>query len=354
MDNKTVGKSLSSLAMDASELANFLTVDRHIGFNCSSQVLLKSVLEDKHELCFSVVSLLWHKLIATPETQLSEESTSAQQGWRQVVDAMCNVVSASPTKASAAIVLQADKDLYPWIARDDEQGQKMWIVNQRIVKLIVELMRNHDRPESLVIIASASDLLLRATDGILVDGEACTLPQLELLEATARAMKLVLEWGDTGLAVRDSLSNLLKCRLPATTHCLSHPSAHVRALSTSVLRDVLVIGSVKSNSKQEEIQSTKHVSPLSQYLSLGGNIDWHAEIEKCLTWEAQKGHAAGVSNTFLSAASKELGYINIPFLFEYIQARQLIGEWPEQDLAVGVVSVKGQKLDIWREKDIAN
>lgn len=75
---------------------------------------------------------------------------------------------------------QAEKDLQPWIARDDEQGQKMWRVNQRIVKLIAELMRNHDRPEALVILASASDLLLRATDGMLVDGEACTLPQLEV------------------------------------------------------------------------------------------------------------------------------------------------------------------------------
>lgn len=41
-------------------------------------------------------------------------------------------------------------------------------------------MRNHDSSESLVILASASDLLLRATDGMLVDGEACTLPQLEV------------------------------------------------------------------------------------------------------------------------------------------------------------------------------
>jgi hypothetical protein len=56
----------------------------------------------------------------------------------------------------------------------------MWRVNQRIVKLIAELMRNHDSPEALVILASASDLLLRATDGMLVDGEACTLPQLEV------------------------------------------------------------------------------------------------------------------------------------------------------------------------------
>ena len=70
--------------------------------------------------------------------------------------------------------------MQPWIAKDDDQGQKMWRINQRIVKLIVELMRNHDTPESLVILASASDLLLRATDGMLVDGEACTLPQLEV------------------------------------------------------------------------------------------------------------------------------------------------------------------------------
>lgn len=71
--------------------------------------------------------------------------------------------------------------MQPWIAKDDDDlGQKMWRVNQRIVKLIVELMRNHDTPESLVILASASDLLLRATDGMLVDGEACTLPQLEV------------------------------------------------------------------------------------------------------------------------------------------------------------------------------
>jgi GIGANTEA len=152
-------------------------------------------------------------------------------------------------------VLQAEKDLQPWIARDDEQGQKMWRVNQRIVKLIAELMRNHDSPEALVILASASDLLLRATDGILIDGEACTLPQLEvtfsghqifnksfsppimllqsymvsmltiitscecvqLLEVTARAVHLTIKWGDSGVAVADGLSNLLKAcplRLP--------------------------------------------------------------------------------------------------------------------------------------------
>ncbi|GMJ06908.1 GIGANTEA [Hibiscus trionum] len=200
---------------------------------------------------FLVVSLLWHKLIAAPETQLSAEGTSAQQGWRQVVDALCNIVSATPAKATTAIILQADRELQPWIAKNDDQGQKMWRINQRIVKFIVELMRNHDSVESLVIVASASDLLLRATDGMLVDGEACTLPQLELLEATTRAVQPVLKWGKSGLAVTDGLANLLKCRLPATTRCLSHPSAHVRALSTSVLHSILHISSIESNSKVE-------------------------------------------------------------------------------------------------------
>ncbi|XP_010261025.1 PREDICTED: protein GIGANTEA-like isoform X2 [Nelumbo nucifera] len=300
----TMAKSIENFSMDASDLAHFLTMDRHIGLNCSAKVLLRSVLAEKQELCFSVVSLLWHKLIASPETQPSAESTSAHQGWRQVIDALCNVVSASPAKASTAIVLQAERELQPWIARDDEQGQKMWRINQRIVKLIAELMRNHDSPESLVILASASDLLLRATDGMLVDGEACTLPQLELLEATARAVQLVVEWGESGSAVADGLSNLLKCRLPATVHCLSRPSAHVRALSVSVLRDVLYIGSNRSNSKQEGIQAIHGTR--YPYLSLG-IIDWHEDIEKCLKCEAQSRHASGMNITFLGAAAKELG-----------------------------------------------
>lgn len=80
----TIDKGIAGFPIDASDLANFLTMDRHIGFNCSGHVLLRSVLAEKQELCFSVVSLLWHKLIVSPETQPSAESTSAQQGWRQV------------------------------------------------------------------------------------------------------------------------------------------------------------------------------------------------------------------------------------------------------------------------------
>ncbi|KAF5942556.1 hypothetical protein HYC85_020198 [Camellia sinensis] len=199
----------------------------------------------------------------------------------------------------------AERELQPWIAKDDDRGQKMWRINQRIVKLIVELMRNHDTPESLVILASASDLLLRATDGMLVDGEACTLPQLELLEATARAIQPVLEWGESGLAVADGLSNLLKCRLPATIRCLSHPSAHVRTLSTSVLRDILHYAPIKSSRTKQVELSAIHEAPY-RYLDVG-TIDWLADIGKCLTWEAHSRLATGMPIQFLDIAAKELG-----------------------------------------------
>lgn len=229
---------------------------------------------------------------------------AAQQGWRQVVDALCNVVSASPAKAATAVVLQAEKELQPWIAKDDDLGQKMWRINQRIVKLIVELMRNHDSAESLVILASASDLLLRATDGMLVDGEACTLPQLELLEATARAIQPVLEFGEPGLAVADGLSNLLKCRLAATIRCLCHPSAHVRALSVSVLRDILHTGSIRCSPKPLRINGSHN--PSYPYFKLDV-VDWQADIEKCLAWEAHSRISAGLPIKFLDTAAKELG-----------------------------------------------
>ncbi|CAN4116431.1 unnamed protein product [Withania somnifera] len=300
----TSGKGIASFPLDASDLAKFLTMDRHIGFNCNAEDLIKSVLAEKQQLCFSVVSLLWHKLIASPETQPSAESTSAQQGWRQVVDALCNIVSALPAKAATAIVLQADKELQPWIAKDDDLGQKMWRINQRIVKLIAELMRNHDTPESLVILASAPDLLLRATDGMLVDGEACTLPQLELLEVTARAVQPVLEWAESGSAIVDGLSNLLKCRLPATVRCISHPSALVRALSTSVLRAILHAGSIKTRAKRADLNGVR--GPAYKCLNTG-TINWQRDIEKCLTWEASSRSNNGMCTQFLDMAAKELG-----------------------------------------------
>ncbi|CAM8999478.1 unnamed protein product [Rhodiola kirilowii] len=296
--NENFSQDFSSIPSDASDLANFLTMDRHIGFSCSAQVLLRSLFSEKQEICFSVVSLLWFKLIASPETQLSVESTSAQQGWRQVVDALCHVVSALPAKAAAAIVLQAERELQPWTTRDDDQGQKTCRINQRIVKLIAELMRSYDTPESLVILASASDLLSRATDGMLVDGEACTLPQLELLEATTKAVQPILEWGESGFAVADGLLKLLKCRLPATIQCLSHPSAHVRALSISVVRDIMQIGATESTMSQ---------SVVPQEQSKLGIADWRSNIERCFTWEAHSRISSEMTLEYLSIAAKELG-----------------------------------------------
>ncbi|KAJ8480224.1 hypothetical protein OPV22_023951 [Ensete ventricosum] len=129
----------------------------------------------------------------------TERSNSGNWLGGRVVDAICNVVSASPTKASTAIVLQAEKDVQPRIARDDEQGgQRMWRINHRIVKLMVELMRNHASPEALMRIE-------------------------HLLNELRSSWKWQLNQFQLVL-----LSYLLKCRLSATIRCLSHPS--MRAL----------------------------------------------------------------------------------------------------------------------------
>lgn len=96
----------------------------------------------------------------------------------------------------------------------------------------------------------------------------------------------------------------MQCRLPATIRCLSHPSAHVRALSISVLRDVLQSGSIKPNIEQGGRNGIHGDS--YQYVNLG-IINWQADIEKCLTWEAHSRLATGMTTQFLDAASKELG-----------------------------------------------
>lgn len=96
----------------------------------------------------------------------------------------------------------------------------------------------------------------------------------------------------------------MQCRLPATIRCLSHPSAHVRALSTSVLRDILHSSPTKTNSKSVEVNGTNRAS--YKYFNLGV-INWLVDIEKCLTWEAHSRLATGMSIQFLDTAAKELG-----------------------------------------------
>lgn len=102
----------------------------------------------------------------------------------------------------------------------------------------------------------------------------------------------------------DFFGQFMQCRLPATIRCLSHPSAHVRALSTSVLRDILHTGSIKPTSKQVDLNGMH--GPSYQYFNLGV-IDWQADIEKCLTWEAHSRLATGMPIQYLDTAAKELG-----------------------------------------------
>lgn len=301
------GKVIANLPMDASDVASLLTVDRHKWVNDNVGNFVTAVLEEKKDLCVASVPFLWQRLITAPEMQMSVESTSAKQGWRQVVDALCNIVRVSPVKAATAIVVQAERDLQPWVTRDDSQGQQIWRLNQRIVSLLAELLRYHNAPESLMVLANASDLLMRATDGMLVDGEACTTPQLELLEAMAVAAQLSLGWGVPGKAMADGLWNLLKYRLPATVQCLSHSSAHIRALSTSVLRDILHAESLNFRYCKDIPEKNHHF----EHLYYGKDMvaqDWHKAVEQCLTWEAHNRQARGMSVYLLALAANALGF----------------------------------------------
>lgn len=102
------------------------------------------------------------------------------------------------------------------------------------------------------------------------------------------------------------LLNQIQCRLPATIQCLSHPSAHVRALSTSVLRDIMHTGSIGPVPKPPRAQINGMHNPAYQFFNTDV-IDWQADIEKCLTWEAHSRLSNGMSIEFLDTAAKELG-----------------------------------------------
>ncbi|XVF39036.1 hypothetical protein PTKIN_Ptkin01aG0003200 [Pterospermum kingtungense] len=88
---------------------------------------------------------------------------------------------------------------------------------------------------------------------------------------------------------------------------------YVRALSTSVLCNILHTGSIQSNSKQLEINGIH--GPYYQHFSIGV-IDWQGDIEKCSTWEAHSQLARGMPIQFLDTAAKELGcnYFHIAWI----------------------------------------
>lgn len=94
----------------------------------------------------------------------------------------------------------------------------------------------------------------------------------------------------------------MQCRLPATIRCLSHPSANVRALSTSVLRDILHTSSIGSSPKPLQKNGIH-----DQYLNFDV-IDWRADVEKCSTWEAHSRLSNGLSIEYLNTAANDLGF----------------------------------------------
>ncbi|KAG5580247.1 hypothetical protein H5410_050874 [Solanum commersonii] len=93
--------------------------------------------------------------------------------------------------------------------------------------------------------------------------------------------------------------------MPAIVRCVSHPSAHVCALSTSILRDIMYAGSLKPSVKEVEDVNGIH-NPAYQYLSIS-IIDWKADIGKCLMCEANNRLENGMSAQFLDTAARELG-----------------------------------------------
>ena len=75
-----------------------------------------------------------------------------------------------------------ERDLQPWVDNADiPEFVDMWRVNKRIVCLLAELLRLHSAPEALIVVAKHSSIVEQATEGLSVDGEACTMPQLEVI-----------------------------------------------------------------------------------------------------------------------------------------------------------------------------
>lgn len=98
----------------------------------------------------------------------------------------------------------------------------------------------------------------------------------------------------------------MQCRLPATVRCVSHPSAHVRALSRSVLGAMLHAGSSINSDRKLTLPAMNGSAPPYECTNVS-NTDWQADIEKCLTWEAHSRLATGLPIQFVDNAAKELG-----------------------------------------------
>lgn len=300
-----------------------------------------ALLRGRRELGLASIPLLWSRLVSAPETPVCVEGTSARTGWRKVVDALCTLVLAFPSQAAAAIVVQADKDLRPWDLEDGSEGSSpsssptpspspppppighdfqqrsmrvsarqsaVWTVNTRIVNLLAEIFRlDHDSShEAIAILAGSKNVLLRATDGMTVDGEACTLPQLELLECIAITAAHAQTWPGTGPIVANHLIDLLQERLPATVQCLSHGSVLVRALSVALLRDMIFAESIPSSLRKTGASASSGACNNGRIQFWDSQV-WRKAIEECVAWEARNRKVVGLSTSLLVDAASTLG-----------------------------------------------
>lgn len=281
-------KGTTGLPMNASDVVSLLCMDKDNALNSDIGTFVTTVLQENKDLSIAAVPLLCKRLIMAPEVPTNGEGTSAKRGWRQVVEALCNIVSVYPEKAAAAIMFQVEKDLQPWACEDAQESVGVWQANKRIVCLLSELLRLHHTPEALKIVAAHSSTLALATQGLAVDGEACTMPQLELLEAMAVATQQLML---TNSPTVEALSALLKMRLPAIVHCLSHSSAHVRALSIALL------------------QNEMYSNSASLYHNRDGMLDddWKLSVAKCVAQEMVSLQALGMPILMLVEAAASLG-----------------------------------------------
>lgn len=85
---------------------------------------------------------------------------------------------------------QANKDIRSWTSQESVQGETVWMSNRRILTLLTELLRLKRVLPVVQAIAKASEVLLRATDGLKLEVEGCVLPQLEV----CLALNVVATW----------------------------------------------------------------------------------------------------------------------------------------------------------------
>ncbi|KAJ7544714.1 hypothetical protein O6H91_09G090500 [Diphasiastrum complanatum] len=199
------------LPFTAADITNLMC--KPAGIDKGVDAMLRVILVKKPDLAVAAVPLLWQRLMISAEIPISCEGTSAKQGWRQVVEALCYMVMAFPMTVTPAVISQAERGLQPWNGKDAQKQRSIWRLNSRIICLLAEFLRLRNYPEVVTVAASASDLLQKATDGLCTSEDVYTMPQLELLEAVLEAAQSLVLWDKSAQTPAELLLSLLKVRI---------------------------------------------------------------------------------------------------------------------------------------------